>query len=115
MTNSAISDKNYEHVLNVWKAFQMNTMKDHHALYLQALILLLACVFETFRIECLNFFELDRAHYLSTPGYICDAMLSFTDVNFQLISVIENYQFVERTISMIYKSYAEGNNKFLKS
>ena len=28
LTNLAIRDKSYEHVLNVWKAFKMNTMKD---------------------------------------------------------------------------------------
>ena len=28
LTNLAIRDKSYEHVLNVWKAFRMNTMKD---------------------------------------------------------------------------------------
>ena len=27
LTNCAFSDKNYEHVLNVWKAFEINTMK----------------------------------------------------------------------------------------
>ena len=34
LTNRAISDKNYEHVVNVWKAFKMNNMKDYYDLYL---------------------------------------------------------------------------------
>ena len=59
----------------------MNTMKDYHDLYLKVDVLLLACVFETFRKDSINYFELDAAHYLSTPGYSWDAMLRFTDVN----------------------------------
>ena len=29
LTNCAITDKIYENVLNVWQAFEMNTMKDY--------------------------------------------------------------------------------------
>ena len=54
LTNRAISDKNYEHVLDVWKAFMMNNIKNYPDLYLQVDILLLACVFETFRNESIN-------------------------------------------------------------
>ena len=43
-----ISDKEYEHVLNVWHKFEMKTMKDYHNLYLKCDILLLAYVFEKF-------------------------------------------------------------------
>ena len=32
LTKREISDKNYKHVLNFWKAFKMNTMKDYHDL-----------------------------------------------------------------------------------
>ena len=46
-------------------------------------------MFETFRKESINFFELDPAPYLSTPGYSWDVMLSFTDVDLKLISDIE--------------------------
>ena len=67
----------------------MNTMKDYHDLYLNVVVLLLACVHETFRKESINFFESDSAHYLSTSGYSWDAMLRFTDVNLNLISDIE--------------------------
>ena len=45
------------------------------------LLLLLACVFETFRKESKSSFELDLALYLSTPDYSWDAMLTFTDNN----------------------------------
>ena len=95
LTNRKITDKNYEHILNVWKAFKMNSMKDYHNLYLKVEVLLLACVFETFRKVSINYFQLDPAHWLSTPGFSWDAILRFTDVNFKLISDIEKYEFIK--------------------
>ena len=64
----AISDKCYEHVLNVWKIFEIGNMKQYDNLYWQDDILSLACMFETLRKESISSFELDPAHYLSTPG-----------------------------------------------
>ena len=34
LTDKKITDKEYEHVLNVWNKFEMKTMKDYHILYL---------------------------------------------------------------------------------
>ena len=97
----------------------MNTIKDYHDLYLKVDVLLLACGFETFRKESMNSFELDFAHYLSTLGYSWDAILSFSDFNLRLISVIGKHQFIESTlrccISVTFKEYAEVSNKFSKS
>ena len=70
MANRAISDKNYEHVLNVWKTFRLKIMKDY--LYLKVDGLLLVYVFETFRKELIRSFELESACYLITQGYSWD-------------------------------------------
>ena len=117
--NCSISNKYYEHVLNVWKAFKMNSMKDYYDSNLKVVVLWLACMFGTFRKESINSLELDPAHYLSTPGYSWDAILRLKGVNLKLISDIEKYQIVESTarggVYMICKGYAQVNNKFLKS
>ena len=88
-------------------------------MYLKVDLLLLVCVFETFRKESIKPFELDPAHYLSTFGDSWNAMLRFTDVNLKLVSDTEKYQFIGSTIrgaiSMICKGHAESNNKLLKS
>ena len=52
-------------------------------------------MFETFRKEFVNSFELDPVQYLSLPGYSWDATLRVTDVNLKLISDMKKYQFVE--------------------
>ena len=49
LTNRAISYKKYEYVVNIWKSFNKNTMEDDQDLYLKVYVLLLACVFGTFK------------------------------------------------------------------
>ena len=41
-----ITDKEYDHVLNVWNKSEMKAMTDYHDLYLKCDVLLLADVFE---------------------------------------------------------------------
>ena len=58
-----ISDKNYEHFANEWKMFEMKNVKDYHDLYLKLNVLLLADLFQNFRNQSINSFELDPAHH----------------------------------------------------
>ena len=39
LTDSKISDKEYEYVLYVWNKYEMKTMKDYHNLYLKCRII----------------------------------------------------------------------------
>ena len=68
MPSCDIRDKNFKHVVNVWKAFKTNAMKEYHDLDLKFNVLLLLCVFGTFKKESINSFELDPVHYFSTRG-----------------------------------------------
>ena len=70
LINHATNVTNHKLVSNIWEASKMNAMKDYHNLYLKVDVSLLACVFETFRKESLNSFELDSAHYLSTLAIV---------------------------------------------
>ena len=54
LLGKGISNKNYNHVLNVWNTFNMKTFKDYHKLYNVTDVLLLADVFENFRDLCLK-------------------------------------------------------------
>lgn len=51
-----ISDKNYEHVFNVWKTFRMKSVRDFHEFSLESNALSLANVFQNFRSESIDFF-----------------------------------------------------------
>ena len=88
MTNYA-SGKHYELDLNVWKSDKMKVTKD---LYVTVDVLLLACVFKTFRKESVDSFKLDLLDYISTSGYSWDAMEKFNGIRLKQISDIEKYQ-----------------------
>ena len=95
LTQSHITDEDYNIAKQVWKTFEMRTMKDYCRMYcltgklisyafsfyskkniimpeklipfLDALIL--AEIFEAFRYECMANFELEPAHFLSLPSF----------------------------------------------
>ena len=48
LTDKKNSDKEYEHVLNLWTKNEMKTMRDSPHFYLKCYALLLADVFEKF-------------------------------------------------------------------
>ena len=80
LTSKKISDKNYEHVLEVWNIFQMKTMKDYHDLWLKCDVLLLADVFEKFRNNSLKNYRLCPSHCLSSLAFNLEPMLNITKV-----------------------------------
>ena len=51
---SRVSDQDYEHAHRVWREFGNNNLGESHDLYLCMDVILLANVFESFRIVCLD-------------------------------------------------------------
>ena len=80
--NANISDEYYEHAQHVWQSFNIQHLGQYSDLYLKIDVILLAEVFENFRNNCLAAYELDPAHYYTTPGLSWDAMLKNTQVLF---------------------------------
>ena len=81
LTDRKSSDKDYEHALNVWKKFEIKTMKDYHDLHLKCNVLLLTDVLEKFRNKSLKNYGLCPSHYLSAPGLSWDTMLKLTKLS----------------------------------
>ena len=96
----------------------MKNMGDYHDHYLEKDLLLLAGVFQKFIDTCLKCYGLDPCHYFSFPGLSWDAMLKMTDVEFEKISDIDMYLFIENGLNggiyYITKRYANENNKYMK-
>ena len=117
LTGKGISNKNYNHVLNVWHAFNMETMKDYE-LYNESDVLLLADVFENFRDLCLKIYGLDPVHYYTAPGLAWDACLKMTNINLELLNNVNMLLMFEKGIrggiSIISNRYGEANNKYMK-
>ncbi len=98
LNDNHISDKDYDHVKKVWKAFNCKTMKDYHDLYLKTDVLLLADVMTEFRKTCKETYGLEALHYYTSPGLAWDAMLKITEVEIDLISDPDMYLMVESGI-----------------
>ena len=75
LSNSIISDKEYEYAQSIWTHFNLNSLGDYHDLYLTTDVLLLCDVFENFRLLSLQTYQLDPCHYYSAPGLFWSAML----------------------------------------
>ena len=80
LTNTGITDEQYQHAQKVWSTFRLQNMGQYHDLYLKSDVLLLADVFENFRKTCLENIELDPANYVTSPGLSWDAMLKMTGI-----------------------------------
>ena len=119
LTNRKLSDKEYEHVLNVWKKIEMKTMKDCHNLYLKCDVLLLADVLNKFRNNSFKNYGLFPSHYLSAPGLSRDAMLKITKIKHGFVSDSDIDIFFEKGtrggISYISHRCSKVNNKYLQS
>ena len=115
LTDQKISDKVYEHVLNVWNIFDMKTMKDYHDLYLKYDVLLLADVLETFRTNSLKNYGLFPSYSLISPSLRLVAILKMTKIELELIPDPDAYIFYEKGtrggFSYISRRYCKANNK----
>ena len=100
-----------------WDKFDKKDLCDYHDHYFKKDALLLAEIFEKFIDTYLKFYGLDRCHYFSSPGLSWDAILKKTGVNWEKITDIDNYLFIEKGlgggISYISKRYVKTNYKYM--
>ena len=117
LNDEDISDEDYHHSIRVWNKFNCKTIRDHHNLYLKSDVLLLSDVFENFRATCLKHYNLDPAHYYTSPGLAWDACLKETGQELQLLHDYDMLMLFERGIrggiTHISMRYAEANNKYM--
>ena len=64
-----ITDGDYAHAQTVFEEFKLKNLGNYHDLYVQSDALLLANVFDNFRNNCIEIYELDPALFLSAPGF----------------------------------------------
>lgn len=117
LTDTNISDDDYNRAQDVWQHFVCRNMLDYSNLYLKTDVLLLTDVYENFRDLCHRTYGLDPAHYYTAPGLSWDAMLKQTKVKLELLTDIDQIAFVKAGIrggvSQCSNRYAKANNKFL--
>ena len=113
-----ITDKSYTHAQIVFEEFKLNNLGHYHDLYVQSDTLLLADVFENFRNNCIEIYELDPAHFLSAPELAWEACLKKAEVELELLTNIDNLSMAEKgvrgRICHAIHGYAKANNKYMK-
>ena len=77
-----IANANYTHTNSVCKDFETKNLGEHHDLRVKSNTLLLADVFEKFRIMRLKIYELDPEKFISPSGLARQEGLKKTKVNY---------------------------------
>ena len=118
LNDQHITDDEYDHAKEVYNTFMIRTLGDYHDLYLVSDVLLLTEVFESFRKTCMQYYKLDPCHYFTSPGLSWDAMLKMTNIELELMTDIDMFQFIEKGmrggVSYIANRYGNANNKYMK-
>jgi len=116
LTETGIDDEAYEHALQMWHKFGCKTFKDYHDLYLKLDVMLLADVFENFRMKACESYDLDPLHYLTLPSFSWDACLKVTRVQLDLMDTPEKFLMIENNIrggiSVVSHRHAKANNAY---
>ena len=89
-----ISETDCEHTRLVWFTYGIQNLGQYSELYLKTNVLLLACVFENYRENCLQACGLDVAWYFTSPGFPREAVLKYTDVSLELLTEADMMIFV---------------------
>ncbi|XP_022777982.1 uncharacterized protein LOC111319486 [Stylophora pistillata] len=117
LSGSGISKEDYCHAQEVWKTFEMKTMRDYHNLYNRSDVLLLCDVFENFRKVCKENYDLDPCWYYTAPGLAWDACLKMTEVKLSLLDDVNMLHMFEKGIrggiSMVTKRHSQANNRYM--
>lgn len=117
MTNKHISQQNYSQACAIWNKFNCKNLGEYSDLYLKIDVLLLADIFENFRLVCYETYNLDPCHYVSSPGLSFDAMLKYTQVELELFTEFDMLQFIKSGIRggvcQVLHRYSKANNKYM--
>ena len=118
LTETNISDDEYERAKSIWQHFGITSLGQYHDLYLKTDVLLLTDVFENFGDLCLEYYGLDPAHYFTLPNFSWDAMLLKTQVEIQPIVDKEMYEMIEHGLRggmcQVSHKEAKANNKYME-
>ena len=118
LTCQHITKDEYDFAQKVWDRFSCKTFQDYMEIYLLADCLLLCDVFENFRSNCLQQYNIDPCYYFSAPHFTFDAFLRHSSLTLELLSDINQYLFIIKGIrggmSMVSKRHAVANNKYVE-
>ncbi len=98
LAQEPVSDEDYQHAEQVWRAFGVRNMLDYTTLYVRTDVLLLAEAILDMRRSIWSEFQLDLCGYLSLPMLAKDIMLKYTGAEIELISDQEMSNLLQSSI-----------------
>ena len=117
LTNSHITDEDYQHAKNVWDKFQMKTNYDYHDLYVKTDCILLADCFQSFRHLSMNYYKVDSIHYYTTPNMAWSAALRVTGQKLELLTDLDMHLMWEKSmrggVATISERLVYANNPYV--
>ena len=107
----------FDYVQRGWTASECHTLEDYLKLYLASDVCQLADVFQNFRSNCFQNYNLDPAYFVSAPQLAWNAMFKMQNLKLELISDPEMYRMIQPNIRghICHTSgrYARANNKYM--
>ena len=88
LNGTDITDRQYEHVCEVWKECKCEDLRDYHDIYNRVDVLQLADILDSFRAVCLKHYKLDPLWYLTSPGLTWDACLKKTCIELSCFQIL---------------------------
>ena len=79
-------------------SFRCCTFSDYQDIYVASDILLLADIFENFRLISLSFYKIDPVHCYTAPGLAWQAALRMFGVQLELLTDPDMHLFIERGV-----------------
>ena len=98
LSDSHCSEEQYKHAQKVWEKFNCSNISEYMQIYLKSDVLLLADIFENFRKDCKNVYNLDPCQYFTAPELSWDAMLRKTNIELELFLSQSMHSFIQRGI-----------------
>ena len=97
-----ISQEQYAFAHRVWSTFSCASLKDYIEVYMPLDVLLLADVFENFRGNCLESYELDPLHYFTSAHFTFDAFLQKCNPSLDYFHDVDHYLFLQSFYSILF-------------
>ena len=119
LNKSEISDDDYAIAVEMFNMLPRKTLKEYTSLYLKLDVLLLADVFESFRLTSLEYNKLDPLQYLTIPSLSWDACLKRTQVKLDILkdlNILSKFEMnIRGGVSFVSHRYAKANNKYMNN
>ena len=98
LKNKCPDDEEIERTMNIVKEFNIKKGEELTEIYLKSDVLLLACVFEKFKIVSVNEFGINPLYCVSLPGYTWQCGLKYTGINLQTLQDKDTILLLENNI-----------------